>query len=338
MGEQVRGRGSSEGVGSYGGHDGHAGRDGRDGRVGGRGEPTGGESDPQRPRYRIGDVARQLGLGQYTLKHYERSGLIEPQANPESGFRFYSCAEFGKLIIIRTLRRMGFTVEEVGDLLSHRHDPANVPAALERKIAENERRIRELEEANRLLKSRALAASRHIARGPLGTVEILPAFQFLGHFRNELLNDGVRGIAESQFWRESYERARIAVRIGAADYQEGAGDMWWGLILTEDELEEFRAVDPRNADGAPEQGKDSRLGEGTVRDEPSRAWLHVSLAVHRDDSVLASIKARLDPVLADRCLEVRGDVYAVMDMAKILEDKSMDMYMTALVPMPDEEG
>ena len=64
----------------------------------------------------------------------------------------------------------------------------------------------------------------------------------------------------------------------------------------------------------------------------------MSLAVHRDDSVLASIKARLDPVLADRCLEVRGDVYAVMDMAKILEDKSMDMYMTALVPMPDEEG
>ena len=65
----------------------------------------------------IGVVAERLGLSQRTLHHWEDSGLVTPSARSAGGFRLYTAADVERLITIRRMKPLGFTIEEMKDLL-----------------------------------------------------------------------------------------------------------------------------------------------------------------------------------------------------------------------------
>ena len=65
----------------------------------------------------IGVVAERLGLSQRTLHHWEESGLVTPSARSAGGFRLYTEADVERLITIRRMKPLGFTIEEMKDLL-----------------------------------------------------------------------------------------------------------------------------------------------------------------------------------------------------------------------------
>jgi DNA-binding transcriptional MerR regulator len=65
----------------------------------------------------IGEVAETTGLSLRTIRHYEDVGLIGPAARTKGGFRLYTQADVVRLRLIRTMKPLDFTLEEMRDLL-----------------------------------------------------------------------------------------------------------------------------------------------------------------------------------------------------------------------------
>ncbi|SDT03407.1 MerR family transcriptional regulator [Microbacterium paraoxydans] len=66
---------------------------------------------------RIGEVAEQTSLSLRTLRHYEEIGLVAPSARTEGGFRLYSEQDVARLMIVRRMKPLGYTLEEMRALL-----------------------------------------------------------------------------------------------------------------------------------------------------------------------------------------------------------------------------
>jgi len=70
------------------------------------------------PRLGIGQLAKQAGVAIDTVRYYERSGLLAPAARLASGYRRYGSAELKRLRFIRRAKTLGFTLEEIRELLT----------------------------------------------------------------------------------------------------------------------------------------------------------------------------------------------------------------------------
>jgi DNA-binding transcriptional MerR regulator len=64
----------------------------------------------------IGEVAERLGLSLRTIRHYEEAGLVVPERTP-GGFRLYSETDIGRLALVKRMKPLGFSLEEMRDLL-----------------------------------------------------------------------------------------------------------------------------------------------------------------------------------------------------------------------------
>jgi MerR family transcriptional regulator, copper efflux regulator len=94
----------------------------------------------------IGQVARRALVGIETVRFYEREGLLERAArSPSSGYRVYEEDVIARLQFIRRAKELGFTLNEIKELVSLRLDPGasctDVKARAEAKIADIEARI-----------------------------------------------------------------------------------------------------------------------------------------------------------------------------------------------------
>src|SRR5512146_171004 len=66
---------------------------------------------------RIGELATQAGVSAQTLRYYERRGLLEAERGATSGFRDYAATAVRQVLFIRRAQDLGFTLEEIRDLL-----------------------------------------------------------------------------------------------------------------------------------------------------------------------------------------------------------------------------
>jgi MerR family copper efflux transcriptional regulator len=124
----------------------------------------------------IGKLAREAGLGIETVRFYERQGLIEPPPRTASNYRIYPEDEVARLQFIKRAKALGFTLNEIKELLTLRQDPhttrADIKARTLAKIEDVNRKILDL--------TRIKAALEHLAsecdgRGPLEGCPILAA-------------------------------------------------------------------------------------------------------------------------------------------------------------------
>ena len=97
---------------------------------------------------RMNEVARAAGVNRETLRYYERRGLLEAPERSPGGHRLYDDRAVQNLRIIKAAQRLGFTLEEVADLLevgrrSGRN--ASLQARAQDKLAEVEERLADLE-------------------------------------------------------------------------------------------------------------------------------------------------------------------------------------------------
>jgi MerR family mercuric resistance operon transcriptional regulator len=72
---------------------------------------------------RIGEVSKRSGIGVETVRFYEREGLIAKPPRRSSGYRAYPADVVPRLAFIRHAKDLGFTLKEIGELLSLRVDP-----------------------------------------------------------------------------------------------------------------------------------------------------------------------------------------------------------------------
>ena len=65
----------------------------------------------------IGEVAEQTALSLRTIRYYEEVGLVTPSARTSGGFRLYSETDVARLRLIRRMKPLEFTLEEMRRVL-----------------------------------------------------------------------------------------------------------------------------------------------------------------------------------------------------------------------------
>ena len=96
----------------------------------------------------IGKLAKQVGIGIETVRFYERQGLIDPPPRTDSNYRIYPEDEVARLKFIKRAKALGFTLNEIKELLFMRHNPDATKADIKNrtlaKIKDIEKKINDL--------------------------------------------------------------------------------------------------------------------------------------------------------------------------------------------------
>ena len=102
---------------------------------------------PDRAGLRAGEVAEQAGVNIQTLRYYERRGLLAEPTRSNGGHRLYPPDTVALLGVIKAAQRLGFTLDEVAELLDtgrRRHPTPDLRQRAIDKIAEVDAKIANL--------------------------------------------------------------------------------------------------------------------------------------------------------------------------------------------------
>lgn len=99
---------------------------------------------------KISQLAERTGLSAHTLRFYEKNGLISASDRSEAGYRYYSDADVRRAEFVKTARNIGFSLEDIGQLLSIRvnkdsHSCQEVTDITRHKLEEVSQKIAELQ-------------------------------------------------------------------------------------------------------------------------------------------------------------------------------------------------
>lgn len=124
----------------------------------------------------IGSLARKAGVSVETVRFYERRGLVRRPARPGMGYRAYPEEALARIRFIRNAQALGFTLQEVKELLALRVTAGTSCAAVRSraavKLADVQSRLAELERIRSALEKFIAACP---GRGALADCSILDA-------------------------------------------------------------------------------------------------------------------------------------------------------------------
>lgn len=104
---------------------------------------------------KIGEVARQAGVNLQTIHYYERRGLLPPPPRTGSNYRAYPEDAVGRVQFIKRAQALGFTLQEIAEILSLRAAPrtrcADVRKRAEAKVQDIDDKIRTLQAIRKAL-------------------------------------------------------------------------------------------------------------------------------------------------------------------------------------------
>lgn len=111
----------------------------------------------------IGQVARQADVGVETVRFYERRGLLEEPPRKASGYRQYGPEVVDRIRFIKRAKELGFTLNEINELLQLRLDPQGncneVRRRAEQKIVDIESKLQQLRAMKRAISKLVRACS-----------------------------------------------------------------------------------------------------------------------------------------------------------------------------------
>jgi len=128
--------------------------------------------------FTTGQLAKKAGVNIETVRYYERIGLIPKPGRRESGYRQYSDETIRRVQFIRHAKELGFTLKEIHELLSLKHDQGTpcsmVKNRAKSKIEDIEAKIRTLRGMKKALVKLTNACS---GKGPLRGCTILDSIE-----------------------------------------------------------------------------------------------------------------------------------------------------------------
>ena len=141
----------------------------------------------------IGDLAARTGLTVDAIRFYERDRLLHTAARSSGGFRLFSVGDLEDLTFIQNAQDLGFSLDEIRDLLNLKHaahsDCGQIEQLLERKIGLVRRKISALRKLERELGRAVADCKLNLRRASHGSVEHCPVLVEISH-RKERRNDG----------------------------------------------------------------------------------------------------------------------------------------------------
>lgn len=105
--------------------------------------------------WNIGEAARRSGVSARMVRHYEGLGLLPAVARTESGYRQYSEADIHTLRFVKRSRDLGFSMDEIAELVglwhNRRRTSASVKRIAQKHLGELEQRIADMQAMQRTL-------------------------------------------------------------------------------------------------------------------------------------------------------------------------------------------
>ena len=80
----------------------------------------------------IGDVAERTGLSLRSVRYYEEVGLLPPAERSRGGFRLYTDAAVERLLVVKQMKPLEFTLEQMRELLDAVDELAAQPSSARR--------------------------------------------------------------------------------------------------------------------------------------------------------------------------------------------------------------
>lgn len=68
-------------------------------------------------KYKIGDVARMLGVSADILRYYEKKGVVTPEKDKNNDYRYYSSWDINFLLDCLWFKNFGFSIEQIADMV-----------------------------------------------------------------------------------------------------------------------------------------------------------------------------------------------------------------------------
>ena len=106
--------------------------------------------------YSIGQIAKQSGVSVETIRYYEKEGLLEKPERKDSGYRQYNGDAIDRLFFIQQAKELGFSLKEIGELLSIKSDVntvcSDVKHLAEDKLSDIQSKIKMLRRMEKSLK------------------------------------------------------------------------------------------------------------------------------------------------------------------------------------------
>lgn len=128
--------------------------------------------------FTVSKLAKASGVELSTIRYYERRGLVLPSTRQDSGYRVYNAESVRRVQFIRRAQSLGFTLDEIADLLQLRVAPgmdcAAVRARASAKLAEVNLRQADLKRIGDALEKMVAACP---ARGPVSKCTILDTLE-----------------------------------------------------------------------------------------------------------------------------------------------------------------
>ena len=110
---------------------------------------------PSAGPWNIGEAARRSGVSARMVRHYEGLGLLPDVARTESGYRQYTEADIHTLRFVKRSRDLGFSMEEIAELVglwhNRRRTSASVKRIAQKHLGELEQRIADMQAMQRTL-------------------------------------------------------------------------------------------------------------------------------------------------------------------------------------------
>ena len=102
--------------------------------------------------YTTGEFARMAHVTIRTIRYYDKKGLLKPSFINESGYRMYSDEDFLKLQKILSLKYLGFSLNEIGNMTIH-DTSADILKSLKMQIGLVHKKMENLEQMEKALQN-----------------------------------------------------------------------------------------------------------------------------------------------------------------------------------------
>jgi DNA-binding transcriptional MerR regulator len=190
---------------------------------------------------KVGMLAKRAGLTVRTLHHYDEIGLVSPSGRTRSGHRMYADADVDRLQRVLSLRQLGLSLEQIGELLEA---PGwTLGAVLDEQVKHVRERIRvetelyeRLEGISRLLRS----VGKVSVEALLDLMEMMmnaenhftpDQLEYLKQRREQLGDERIQAVENE--WPELIARVKQAMDSGvdpASDDVKGMARRWQELV------------------------------------------------------------------------------------------------------------
>jgi DNA-binding transcriptional MerR regulator len=178
--------------------------------------------------FRVGELAKRTGVSVRTLHHYDAIGLLAPSRRSESRHRLYDTEDVVRLQQIKSLRQLGFSLEEIRELLAARRlTPLGVVEMHLQRVKEQMSLQRQLVGRLESIAERLRAAEAPTADEMMKTIEVMTMFekyfteeqrQALKERGDKLGPDAIKGVEEE--WPRLIAAVREEMRKGTDPHSE----------------------------------------------------------------------------------------------------------------------